>query len=238
MCTVFQSWMKYNQHFSSSTILDDCFFSALGAVHCECLFCEGFMCRCLRTWPNLEFQTQSVSSLYRGCNAELFCACWPIHSLHMWIAPFVRASCSWLSLDVCREESEMLQMRLLLILSGLLNVWMDVKMSSSDWQELMGSTLQVGSVHCFRFICMTLQWVTQLHIYLQTQVSKTYKFGLFLQQCFWLQTIKQSYPSFVLYISNVFISLRFCAFLWVIKGCLLHALSYLLLSFKGIVHQK
>ncbi len=88
---------------------------------------------------------------------------------------------------------------------------------------------------------MTLQWVTQLHIYLQTQVSKTYKFGLFLQQVSGYKHQKQSYPSFVLYISNVsfhFISVgsvHFCEYKRLF--CFMHYHTCWL-SFKGIVHPK
>ncbi len=82
-------------------------------------------------------------------------------------------------------------------------------------QELMGSTLQVGSVHCFSFHLydITVSY-TVIYIYLQTQVSKTYNFGhRFNNSVSGYKHTKQSYPSFVLYISNGFISLHFCGFL-------------------------
>lgn len=76
--------MKYNQDLSSSTFLDVFFlffsFSELGAVHCESVSSVKDLCDAAlelnQTWSFLKFRVP----LY---NAELFCAFWPIHSIHM-----------------------------------------------------------------------------------------------------------------------------------------------------------
>ncbi len=172
----------------------------------------------LRTWPNLEFQTQSVSSLYRGCNAELFCACWPIHSLHMWIAPFVRASCSWLSLDVCHEEWDAPDA---LDLIRVVECVDGCRPQIGSKQELMASTLQVGSVHCFRFHLydITVSY-TVTYIFTNTSIKNiqiwTVSTTVFLVTNTQNRVIHLLYCTFQMF-SFHFISVGFCAFLWVYK---------------------
>lgn len=65
---VFQCWMKYNQHFSSSTILDYHFFSVSLVQYCESDFSVKGLCDTAleldQTWSFLKFRVDSVSHLF------------------------------------------------------------------------------------------------------------------------------------------------------------------------------